>query len=265
MTPRIPSATAPADVIPSHTFSNASLLEPPETGGPNGGYLAKLLWEASVDRVELRELAPRVATVQFISSPAYEPMRIDVEVPRKSLNSCFLSVTAYQAGHVRLAGQLFLGRSEPGPCHQPDEIPAAPAPELCPSAYLPRGRLPHFRQHCDYRIVRAPAVFSGAGRAEMLCWIRMRDLPLDAGGMLFLLDAMFPPFFLAATLPHPTVTTHLQVEYSDSFLEEKPGAWVLVSLRVRQWAGGWCIEDADAWSAGGWLLAVARQMRRVFA
>jgi hypothetical protein len=38
-----------------------------------------------------------------------------------------------------------------------------------------------------------------------------------------------------------------------------------VSLRVRQWAGGWCIEDADAWSAGGWLLAVARQMRRVFA
>jgi hypothetical protein len=92
MTPRIPSATAPADVIPSHTFSNASLLEPPETGGPNGGYLAKLLWEASVDRVELRELAPRVATVQFISSPAYEPMRIDVEVPRKSRNSFTSSI-----------------------------------------------------------------------------------------------------------------------------------------------------------------------------
>jgi hypothetical protein len=86
MTPRDPGLPDLADVIPSHTFSNASLLDPPETGGPNGGYLAKLLWEASVDRVRLHELAPRVVTVQFMSSPAYEPLWIDVEVPRRSHN-----------------------------------------------------------------------------------------------------------------------------------------------------------------------------------
>ena len=40
------------------------------------------------------------------------------------------------------------------------------------------------------------------------------------------------------------------------------GTWVLVRLRVREGAGAWCIEDAEAWSAGGLLLAVGRQMRR---
>jgi hypothetical protein len=40
------------------------------------------------------------------------------------------------------------------------------------------------------------------------------------------------------------------------------GPWVLVRLRVRAWAGGWCIEDAEARSAGGLFLAVGRQMQR---
>jgi hypothetical protein len=65
-------------------------------------------------------------------------------------------------------------------------MPEAPDPEACFEAQLHGGMWPHFSQHCEYRIAHSPAAFSGAERAEMLCWIRMRDMPLDAGGLLFL-------------------------------------------------------------------------------
>ena len=235
------------DVTPSKSFSNARLGDPPETGSPNGGYLAKLLLEASIAKFELDELAPRVVTVQFISPPAFELMGIDIEVLRKGRSSCFLSAKAYQSGQVRIVGQLCYGRSENSPRHQPDKMPEALEPEACLKAQLPRGMWPHFSQHCEYRIAHSPAAFNGAERAEMLCWIRMRDVPLDAGGLLFLFDSMFPTFFLAATTPYHSVTADFHVEYSDSFLEQGRGTWVLIRLRVREWAGGWCIEDAEAW------------------
>jgi acyl-CoA thioesterase len=261
---RTPTIDFIEEVTPSKTFSNAPLIAPPETGNPNGGYLAKLLVEASIANFKLGDLAPRVVSVQFISSPAFGPIGIVIEVQRKSKSSCFLSARAYQSGQFRIVGRLCYGRSESGPYHQPGKMPEAPDPEACYEAQLPGGMWPHFSQHCEYRIAHSPAAFSGAERAEMLCWIRMRDMPLDAGGLLFLFDSMFPAFFLAATAPYQSVTTDFHVEYSGSFLEQGNGTWVLFRLRVREWAGGWCIEDAEAWSAGGLLLAVGRQMRRVF-
>ena len=253
-------------LVPSRTFSNASRNDPPDRGGVNGGYLAKLLLDASTGSVELGTHQPRVVNVQFVSPPAFEPMALDVEVLRRSRSSCFVSGRISQAGQTRAVGQFCYGASETGPHHRTVAMPAALGPEACIEAQLPDGLWPHFSQHCDYRIatVPAPVPFSGLERAEMLCWMRLRDLPLDAGGLLFLFDAMFPAFFLAATTPLRTVTTDFNVAFSSVTPDRADSAWVLMRLQVREWTGGWCIEDAEAWSADGLLLGVARQMRRVF-
>lgn len=253
-------------LVPSRTFSNASLNDPPERGGVNGGYLAKLLLDASTGSIELEAQQPRVVNVQFVSPPAFEPMTLDVEVLRRSRNSCFVSARIGQAGQTRAVGQLCYGQSEAGPHQRTVAMPAALDPEACIDAQLPDGLWPHFSQHCDYRIatVPAPVPFSGAERAEMLCWIRLRHMPLDAGGLLFLFDAMFPAFFLAATTPLRTVTTDFNVAFANTLPDRAGSDWVLMRLQVRDWTGGWCIEDAEAWSANGLLLGVARQMRRVF-
>jgi acyl-CoA thioesterase len=251
-------------VTPSKAFSNARLIDPPETESPNGGYLAKLLLDESIACVDPGKLAPRVVNMQFISSLAFEPMEIDTEILRRSRGSCFVSVKARQKSRIGIVAQLSYGRSESGPYHQPQKMPLALDPEGCAAMQLPEGMWPHLSQHCEYRIAQAPAAFSGAKRADMLTWIRLRDMPLDAGGLLFLFDAMFPVFFLAATRPYQTVTTDFNVAFASSFREQRSGTWVLLGLRVREWAGGWCIEDAEAWSTDGLLLAVARQTRRVF-
>jgi acyl-CoA thioesterase len=254
------------DVPLSKTFSNGSLFDRPEAGSPNGGYLAKLLLQAANADVVSGQLAPRVVAVQFISPPTFEPMRIDIELLRMSSNSCFLSVRASQEEHVRTVAHLSFGKSQSGPYHQPAKIPKAPDPETCLATLLPKRLWPHFSQHCEYRVAQSPTAFSGAEHAEMLCWIRIRDLPLDAGNLLFVLDSMTPAFFFAATRWYQTVTTNFNVTYADSFRHQGRGTWVLARVRVCEWAGGWCIEDAEVWSAAdGLLLAVGRQMRRVFA
>lgn len=58
--------------------------------------------------------------------------------------------------------------------------------------------------------------------------------------------------------------TDFNVAFSGSFPERGRSAWVLMTLRVHDWTGGWCIGDGEAWSADGLLLGVVRQMRRVF-
>jgi acyl-CoA thioesterase len=257
--------TASIKEVPlSKTFSNVSLLDRPEAGSPNGGYLANLLLQAVNSDIAIGPLTPRVIAIQFISSPTFETMRIDVEPLRQARNSSFLSVRASQGSHVRTVAQLCLGGPEGGPYHQPAKMPLALRPEDCPEAMLPEGMWPHFSRHCEYRMARSPAAFSGAERAEMLCWIRMREMPLDAAGLLFVLDSMFPAFFLAATHWYRTVTTDFNVTYASHFRQQGCGTWVLVRFRVCEWAGGWCIEDSEAWSGDGLLLAVGRQMRRVF-
>ena len=252
------------EVTPSKNFSNARIIDPPEAGSPNGGYLAKLLLQASAARYDLDHFAPRVVTVQFISPSRFEPMEIATEVLRRGGNTCFISAKMHQAGQIRVVGQLCYGRSEEGPYHQPYKMPEALPPEYCLKAQLPGFIWPHFSQQCEYRIAHSPGAFSGAERAEMLCWIRMRSMVLDRHNLLFLFDSAIPAFFLAARFPYQTVTTDFHVEYSDRFCEQSCGKWVLVSVRVREWAGRWCIEDAEAWSANGLLLAVARQLRFVF-
>lgn len=253
-------------LVPSRTFSNASLNDPPDRGGVNGGYLAKLLLDASTRSVELGAHRPRVVNVQFISPPAFEPMVLDVEVLRRSGNSCFVAARLGQAGQTRVMGQLCYGSSEAGLQHRTVAMPKALDPEACIEAQLPEGLWPHFSRHCDYRIatVPAPVPFSGVACAEVLCWIRLRHLSLNAGNLLFLFDAMFPAFFLVATAPLRSVTTDFNVAFASSLPERAGKSWVLMRLQLREWTGGWCIEDAEAWSPDGLLLGVARQTRRVF-
>lgn len=250
--------------IPSKTFSNARLVDSPEAGGPNGGYLAKLLLEAAIANCELTQLAPRVVGVQFISSPVFEAIGIETEILRRSSNSCFVSARIHQGDKVRVTGQVCYGRSERAPAHRPIKIPTILPPEACLEPELAESIWPHFSQHCEYKVADSPAAFSGASNPEMLCWIRMRDIPIEAASVLFLMDCMFPTFFLAATSFSQSLTTDLHVTFPDSFIRADCGAWVLLRTKLREWAGGCCIEETEAWLEDGRFLALGQQMRRVF-
>jgi acyl-CoA thioesterase len=247
------------------SYSNAPIVDPPGTGVPNGGFLAGLLLRAIEARLNDHRLRPRAAAVSFLSSAELAvPLDIQVETLSRGGRTAFLKAEARQDRDLRLTVEATHGIASAGPTHHPSFTRTISAPEDCPEAALPREMTPQFTQHCEYRIAEAPRPFSGAERAEMLCWIRLRQGELDAANTLFITDAMFPAFFLATTRPLRTLSANLSVMFSSNFEGVAAGEWLIARFAVRDWAGAWCIEDAEIWSRDGKLLAVAHHMRRVF-
>jgi acyl-CoA thioesterase len=247
------------------SYSNARHVDPPETSGPSGGYLASLLLRGIESSLEDRRLRPRSVAVTYLRPTQFSsPLNVAVQTRSRGKTSAFYHAEGRQEEELRLTMEATYGLGSEGPRHQPKAIPSVPAPQDCPGLDLPNAMNPHFTQHCEYGLAPAPAPFSGAERADMLVWIRLRQRELDAPGMMFIMDAMFPPFYLAATRQFASPTTNLSVIFSSSFENQKAGAWLLARLSVLDWAGAWCMEEAKIWSREGELLARALHARRVF-
>lgn len=231
--------------------------------GPHGGLLGALALRAA-QAVVAADRAPQVLSVQFLDTAPDGPLDLDAVVLRSGGSSDVVRVDLSAAAGPVATATVTLARLRPGGTTYEDvPAPQAPAPWDCPDVGPPADVVP-FAQQLLIRGVTGELV-SGGDRAELAAWVRWRDerVPLDAAALVVLTDALPPALYGIATVPVPVPTVDLGVVLTGAVPR---GLDVLVRIRTRRAADGWCVDDCDLWDgsgADGRVLAQSRQARRV--
>jgi acyl-CoA thioesterase-2 len=113
-----------------------------EIWGPNGGYLATIALRTAGAVAQIQR--PASFNCHFLSSPAFEAVRLDVRVLKRGRRAESLAVEMTQAGKPILHALVRTAADAPGYEHQHAQAPAVPPPgalktyaELLPSRRPP--------------------------------------------------------------------------------------------------------------------------------
>ncbi|HSJ97065.1 MAG TPA: thioesterase family protein [Myxococcota bacterium] len=244
--------------------------------GPNGGYVAALLLRALSAAVPA-DRAPRSLTVHYTAPPAEGAVRVHTRVERTGRSLSTVSGRMLQGDRLLALALGAFSSARPGPRFDHARMPAAPAPEDCPSfaSAIPM----HDRYEYRWAIGAPPGGEAPAppgpgadrrapgGRGEALSggWIRLAEpRVVDAPLVAAYTDAWPPACFSwsgpEAIGPVPTVdlTIHFRSELPRA--GARPEDWCLARFRSRLAAGGFVEEDGEVWSRDGSLLAQSRQL-----
>lgn len=248
-------------------FSNGPASQPPEAGLPFGGLLAALCARAM--RQGLGLTGPlRSLSVQYLSMAAYDmPLVFRPRLLRGGRSVAYATVEAWQGERITHHGQATFGADVAGERLAPSSAPPPPLDSLDPARTLGGPMLPRFARHVEYRFETGPHILGGnVGRAPVeRMWMRLGDnRPLDADGLCYLLDAIYPPSWTA--FREPPVMTSVDLRYDllgEPTPEIAPDGWAFFEFRLLDHGGGWAVDEAACWGADGQPLAVARQRRKV--
>lgn len=248
-------------------FSNGPVSRPPEDGFPFGGLLAALCARAM--RQGLGLTGPlRSLSVQYLAMAAYDtPLAFRPRLLRGGRSVAYATVEASQGERMTHHGQATFGVDAPGERLAPAAAPPPPLDSLDPDRRLGGPMLPRFARHVEYRFETGPHILGGnLGRAPVeRMWMRLRDnRPLDADGLCYLLDAIYPPSWTA--FRQPPVMTSVDLRYDllgDPTPDNAPDGWAFFEFRLLDHGGGWAVDEAACWGVDGQPLALARQRRKV--
>ncbi len=249
---------------PPPFLSNTNRSRDPEKGAPFGGLMAALCVKTA--QVELGIEAPlRTLNVQFLAGAKFAPVTFTAERLRGGRSTVFAAVRANQDGNPILASHLLFGADATGPEHRPLTAPPRAVPAQGDGQLEP-AFVPWFTEAVEYRFDGAPSFLGGQDEAIVRGWFRVRGGgPLDDLKLCFLLDAIFPNFFVV-TGPTPATSVDLRYDLFCPITRDiSPEGWVRFEFRTRDAAQGWAVEDGTAWAPDGRPLAVARQIRKVLA
>jgi hypothetical protein len=242
-------------------LSNALKAFPAERGAPFGGLMAALCVKTA--RLELGVETPlRTLTVQFQSAARFEPVRFSAARLRGGRTTLFAEARADQAGKPVLASLMTFGASGPGPEHRP-----LPSPSIrLGDGRLDDRRIPWFTDGVEYHFEGEPDLMGGRAEALIRGLFRVRDEgPLDELKLCFLLDALYPNYFLVLG-PSPATSVDLRYDLFSAITPDvSPDGWVWFEFHTRDCSDGWAVEDGIAWAPDGAPLAVARQLRKSLA
>lgn len=251
-------------VVPQ-SLSNAPHTIDPARGAPFGGLMAALAVRAA--RATLGVESPlRTLTVQYLAGAKFdEPVHFSGENLRGGRSTLFAEVRATQGARTALVAGLTFGRDGPGPRLRPIEqvTPARPLDAIESRGPLGEG-VPWFTEWVEYRFAMD---FKGWGNHDepiVRVWMRLRDgKPLDDLRLAFLLDAVFPNYFMVLG---PTIATSVDLRY-DLFHtltpETSPQGWAYFEFQSHDVSDGWALEDGLALAPDGTPLAAARQLRKM--
>ncbi|WGM30454.1 thioesterase family protein [Brevundimonas sp. NIBR11] len=248
-------------------FSNGPLNAPPERGFPFGGLIAAL--SASAMQQGLEITAPlRSLSVQYMAAARFgQTLAFRPRMLRGGRGASFAQVDVIQGDRLTSHASATFGDDATGPAMTP--LIATP-----PLAVLETGRnmegplAPRFSQHVDYRFdADGPYILKPVeGRAAMeRCWMKIRgDRPLDAIGLSYLLDALYPPVWTALERAMGMATVDLRYDIlTDPTPELCPDGWAFFEFRMLDFGAGWTVDEATVWGADGTPLALARQRRKL--
>ncbi len=252
-------------------FSNGRLNAPPETGFPFGGLIAALTASAMQQGLDIA--APlRSLSVQYMTPARFgQPIVFAPRLLRGGRSASFAQVDVTQTdseGRDRLTnhatatfGLDVLGQA------------MTPLTALPPLAALDAGRdmrgplTPRFSQHVDYRFETGPHILQPVEGRPVIerAWMKIGgDRPLDALGLCYLLDAIYPPVWTALDTPIAMATVDLRYDIlTDPTPANSPDGWAFFEFRMLDLGLGWTVDEATVWAADGTPLALSRQRRKL--
>lgn len=251
-------------VVPD-SLSNAPMNMDAGRGAPFGGLMASLAVNAARHGLSI-ESPLRTLTVQYLAGAKFgEPVRFAAESLRGGRSTHFAEVRASQGSRSILTAGLTFGRDGPGPRLRPLEQtqPARPLAGI-ESTPLDPNFGPHFTKWVEYRFAMDFLGFGNHEEPVVKVWLRLQDgKPLDDLRLAFLLDAVFPNYFLVTGA---TIATSVDLRY-DLFHtltpQTSPDGWAYFEFRSHDVSDGWALEDGMALAPDGTPIAAVRQLRKM--
>lgn len=204
----------------------------------------------------------RAASTRFLLAVVPGEGRVVAVVDHRSRSSATVTVRLYQEGRTASLS-TFSFASGAGEIAVPARsIPDVRGPEECVD-FREAELLYPFARKLDIRPATDILPLSGAPRAELTAWLRLREPDEELRTVLTLADAMPPAVYAVLELPVPVpsleISVHLPAPSTAAHLTD----WLLVQQRNVQTAAGLSVDECDIWHEDGRLVAQARQLRRV--
>ena len=231
--------------------------------GPNGGYLAAVVLRAMQAEVADPERAPRSLTLHYLRPPQEGPVDVHVTVERTGRALTNLSARVEQDGRLCVTALAAFAQDFPAVETWSERMPDVPPPPKLSVAPPGRGLPPVAERIAVWYAIGPPPFAGGADEARTGGWMTMREpRPIDAAALAFYTDAWVPaPFVRMATpVPVPTVDLTIHFRHRTPLASDDGSGKVLIDVRSRFVAEGFCEEDTEVWSPDGVLLAQSRQL-----
>ncbi len=232
--------------------------------GPHGGYVAAVMLRAMTAVLDDASRSIRSFTTHFVSAPKEGDISILVRIERAGRSASFLAARAEQDGKpVALSLGAFSTEWPPKLEFQDLGLPEVPAPSEVPSLEGLLDDFPPFLRNFDMHPTAGAPMFSGAPKAELGGWMRLKPHELaDACVVACLMDAWAPVVFPRATEMFVAPTIDFTVHFRNRL--PPPNAQAddfyfghFSSVVARD---GFFEEDGVLWSTDGTLIAQSRQL-----
>ncbi|QWF85120.1 acyl-CoA thioesterase [Amycolatopsis sp. CA-230715] len=232
--------------------------------GPLGGLLNAIAARAATDLTS-PGTAPMATHTQFVRKFSDAPVSFTATVERAGGTTQFVTVRGTQDEQTVLITSVVCGRRAGRPVVQRVAAPVVPPPEECQEIGFPPELVP-FGQRFEIRQASGAYPMSGAARAEMGAWLRLRpEVPTDALIAIVMMDAMPPGLYPTLTEPAAIVSAELSVHLHRDLIAYPVDGFALAVQRTVTDGDGWCVDEADLWDRDGGLIAQSRQQRRILA
>lgn len=246
------------------SLSNAPQNMPQSFGAPFGGQMAALAIKAARQSLKI-EHPLRTLTVQYLSGAKFDDVAFSAESLVRGRSTHFAEVRATQGRRTAIVAGLTFGADGPGPRLRPHEqvTPAKPL-DAIESVDLDPAFAPWFTRWVEYRFAEDFKGFGNHDEPVVRVWLRLKDgKPLDELRLAFLLDAVFPNYFMVTGA---SISTSVDLRY-DLFHtltpQTSPDGWAYFEFRSNDVSDGWALEDGVALAPDGTPIAAARQLRKM--
>lgn len=246
------------------SLSNGPQNMPMSFGAPFGGHMAALALRAARAGLGI-EHPLRTLTVQYLSGAKFDDVCFTAESLVRGRSTHFAEVRARQGRRTAIVAGLTFGADGPGPRLRPIEqvVPARPL-EAIESVELDPVFAPWFTRWVEYRFAQDFKGFGNHDEPVVRVWLRLRDgEPLDEARLAFLLDAVFPNYFMVTGAAIST-TVDLRYDLFHTLTPAtSPEGWAYFEFRSHDVSDGWAVEDGVALAPDGTPIAAARQLRKM--
>lgn len=227
-----------------------------------GGLVAALLARA-LEREVPSDRPLRSALIDFVAPASPGAVNIEARVLRAGKSLVHAEARLFQNDQLVA---LFIGTYGAARSTQLT-LQAARAPETLPPTQYPRipyaeGLSPRFTRYFEYHMVGS-MLFSGSSEGKLDGYVRHAEPgPVDAAGLLGLIDSWPPAVLPALRKPAPVSSVTWMVD----FICEAPAPGTLSHDYFRYQAntiasqGGYASSEARLWGPDGALLAASRQL-----
>jgi len=231
--------------------------------GPHGGYLAATILRALTRSLGDSDRPIRSFTTHFMAAPNSGSLEIETRLERAGRSMTFVTARAEQEGRPIAMSLAAFSTDWKG-----IEFDNAPMPEAAsiddafPNPIEGEG-IPAFLGNFDMRWALGERPFTGAPRAEVGGWMKMREpVVADEHVIACLLDAWAPAVFPVATTPlvAPTIDLTMHFRTALPLTGATPDDFYLGRFSSSLGAEGFFEEDGAIWSSDGNLIAQSRQL-----